>query len=81
MAVQELNLSIKHQSGSKNANADALSRLPLPSPDGDPDSSPDRVVAAVEVEESPLPMLQKQDPELSSIFTCLLMISWRERWH
>ena len=71
MAIQELNLSIKHRSGSTNANADALSRSPLPTSDRDPDNSPEKVVAAVEAEGSTLPMLQKQDPELSPVFTYL----------
>ena len=57
MAIQELNLSIRHRSGSTNANADALSRSPLPSSEGDTDNSPKRVVAAVEAEGSTLPML------------------------
>ena len=71
MAIQELNLSIKHRSGSTNANADALSQSPLPSSEGDPDNSPERVVAAVEAEGGNLPMLQKQDPELSPVFPYL----------
>jgi hypothetical protein len=31
MALQEMDLTIVHRSGKKNANADALSRFPMPS--------------------------------------------------
>ena len=59
------------RSGGKNANADALSRSPLPRPDGAQDSTPERVVATVNVEQDALPTLKKQDPELVPIFTYL----------
>ena len=71
MAIQELNLKIMHRSGRKNGNADALSRSPLPSSDEVQDTVPERVVAAVDVGEDPLPILQKRDRELAPIFTYL----------
>ena len=71
MAIKELNLKIMHCSGRKNASADALSRSPLPRSDGAQDSNPERVVAAVDIEQDALPTLQKQDPELAPIFTYL----------
>ena len=43
MAVQDLNLEIKHRSGKSNSNADALSRYPV-------DNGVGAVVLAVEAE-------------------------------
>ena len=42
MAIQELNLKIRHRSGRKDGNADALSRSPLPSSDEVQDTVPER---------------------------------------
>ena len=73
MAVQELDLEVFHRSGKKNSNADALSRFPLPSTGDHPD--PFGIVAALasvpEVEECPLPQLQRDDPELSEVIVYL----------
>ena len=69
MAIQELDLTILHRSGKRNANADALSRFPLPDTvDNDPTCG---VVAAVTDGEVDLPSLQRSDEGLAAIVTFL----------
>ena len=76
MALQEMDLTILHRSGKRNANADALSRSPLPdSVDHDPTG---RLVAALSEggregsgEEDDLSQQQRADEELAPIITYL----------
>ena len=72
MAIQELDLEIRHRSGKHNANADALSRHPLPVEESVDASPPNQVVAVVvQLNEEGLPELQRADPELSKAFQYL----------
>ena len=48
MAIQELDLKIKHRSGRSNSNADALSRSPLPAEQDVSVSEADGVIATME---------------------------------
>ena len=59
MAIQELDLHIKHRSGRSNANADALSRSPLSTGEGPPADEVDGVVAAVELGQDDLATFQR----------------------
>ena len=67
MAIQELNLQIRHRARRSNMNADALSRSPLPA-GGDSDASEtDRVIATVEPEQVDLSTCQRRDKNLAAI--------------
>jgi hypothetical protein len=75
MALQELNLTIEHLSGKRNANADALSRYPLSdsSADSSQNTETEEVVAALlpdeteQGEERTLAALQRADTELQPL--------------
>ena len=70
MALQEMDLTIKHRSGKHNANADALSRFPHTSPaDSDADVSSGVVASVTGEEVEDLATLQRQDEELRAIIT------------
>ena len=79
MALQELNLDIRHRSGKHNANADALSRYPLP--DCGDGGSADILVAALTTtageednsagDRGCLSGLQRSDSELAPLITYL----------
>ena len=68
MAIQELDINIRHQSGGSNTNADALSRAPLDPGESTPQSGVDGVVANLS-QEVDLPELQRQDRELAAMIT------------
>ena len=71
MALQELDLVIKHRSGKHNANADAFSRAPL-SGVCDATGTPARVIANLSTEEEEdLATLQRKDEELKPIIEYL----------
>ena len=75
MAIQELDLKIKHRSGRSNSNADALSRAPLPSGGDLLEGETEGVIAALELKQDPsrsdLPIRQREDPDLAAIITYL----------
>ena len=72
MAIQELDLKIKHRSGHSNSNADALSRSPLPAEQDVSVSEADGVIATMEPGDcSDLPTRQRDDPDLAAIITYL----------
>ena len=85
MAIQELDLDIRHRSGKSNQVADALSRNPMVvsrvllfQPTTASDSSPDNVStrtsetdSSTGLPESDIAHLQRQDPQLSIWFTYL----------
>ena len=72
MAIQELDLEIRHHSRKHNANVDALSRHPLPVEEPVDASPPNQVVAAVvPLNEEGLLELQRADPDLSKVFQYL----------
>ena len=75
MAIQELHLKIKHRSGRRNSNADALSRSPLPSGEGQTVSETDGVIAHLETREDAdynyLPTQQRADQDLAAIIKYL----------
>ena len=71
MAIQELDLKIRHRPGRSNANADALSRAPL-EPVGDvQEEEIAGVIANLVGRESDLPTLQRQDTELEPLIKFL----------
>ena len=61
MAIQELDLQIRHWSVRSNANADALSRSPLPVERDLAESKTEGVIATAVPDELDLPTLQRQD--------------------
>ena len=65
MAIQEMDITIRHRSGRTNANADALSRAPLCS-GGSTTSEVEGVIASLDPT-ADLPTLQRQDIELAVI--------------
>ena len=75
MAIQELDLQIHHRSGTKNTNADALSRYPVLAPESTISSPTSlEVVAATNPSwktekggETTLSTLQRADPQLATI--------------
>lgn len=75
MAIQELDLKIKHHSGQSNSNTDALSRSPLPSGEGQTVSETDGVIAHLETREDAdyddLPAQQCADQDLAAIIKYL----------
>ena len=72
MAIQELDLTIKHRSGRSNANADALSRSPLPSSKDSMGSEVEGVIAALDPGmESDQSMEQREDAGLADIILYL----------
>ena len=70
MALQEMDLVIKHRSGKHNANAEALSRAPL-SRRCDATDPPTRVIAHLSSEEDDLATPQGQDEELKTTIAYL----------
>ena len=67
MAIQELDLKIKHHSGRSNSNADALSRSPLPAEHVSV-SEADGVIATMEPGDcSDHPTRQRDDSDLAAI--------------
>ena len=76
MAIQELDLQIRHRSGRSNANADALSRSPLPTGENSSMDDTDGVLANLQpggdtVTESDLPSSQRRDEDLATIIEYL----------
>jgi len=71
MAIQELDIKIRHRSGRSNANADALSRAPLCSKEDSSMGETEGVIANLGATEDDLPTLQQQDPELAVILDYL----------
>ena len=72
MAIQELDLKIKHRSGRSNSNADALSRSPLPAEQDVSVSEADGVIATMEPGDcGDLLTRQRDDPDLAAIITYL----------
>lgn len=75
MAIQELDLKIRHRSGRSNANADALSRSPLPAGEDACVGKTDGVLAALEpgetTDQCDLPTSQRRDEELAVIIEYL----------
>ena len=71
MAIQELDLQIRHRSGRSNMNADALSRCPLPTEGDSVVSETKGVIAAVEPHEVDLPMRQRRDKNMATIILYL----------
>ena len=72
MALQELDLTILHQSGKANANVDALSRCPQPTSDAAELDMPSQVVANLSSEETEdLPAMQRSEPKLMVVITYL----------
>ena len=75
MAIQELDLKIRHRSGRSNSNADALSRVPLPLGEDLPAGETDGVIAALEPGEDfnhgDLPTQQREDPDLADVIKYL----------
>ena len=73
MAIQELNLTIKHRSGHSNVNADTLSRSPLP--DSEDATEPDGVITVLDSvadsDHSTLSTAQRGDSDLSEIILYL----------
>ena len=71
LALQELDLTILHRSGKRNANADALSRFPLP--DTVDDNPTCGLVAAMTPgsERDDLPALQRADEGLATVIKYL----------
>ena len=73
MAIQVLNLTIKHRSGHSNVNADTLSRAPLS--DSEDLTEPDGVIAAMDLaadsDHSALSAAQREDSDLSEIIVYL----------
>ena len=70
MAIQELDLHIRHRSGKSNANADGLSRCPLPPNCEQAASETDGVIATIETE-ADLAACQRQDKELAPVICYL----------
>ena len=72
LALQEMDLTIQHQSGKHNENTDALSRYPQPLSMGKDAGSADGVVATLTQEPTEdLSTLQRQDKELHTVITYL----------
>ena len=75
MAIQELDLKIRHRSGRTNTNADALSRSPLPAGEDAHVGETDGVLAALEpgetADQCDLPTIQRRDGELAVIIKYL----------
>ena len=72
MALQELDLTIRHRSGRHNANADALSRAPLVHEGvGDSTEVSHKVIASLSSSEEDLATLQRQDKELCAVIVYL----------
>ena len=73
MAIQELNLTIKHRSGHSNVNADTLSRAPLL--DREDTTEPDGVIAALnpptDSDHCALSAAQREDSNLAEIIVYL----------
>ena len=64
MAIQELDLKIRHRPGCSNANADAFVRAPLESAGENQDDDVTGVIANLGAQDVDLPTLQRQDVEL-----------------
>ena len=76
MAIQELDLQIKHRAGCSNANADALSRSPLPAGENSNMGDTEGVLATLQPEEETepemdLPSIQRRDEDLAAIIEYL----------
>ena len=71
MAIQELDIKIRHRSGRSNNNADALSRAPLEPSESFAVGEVDGVIAVLDKEDIDLPTLQRQDEELLTIISYL----------
>jgi hypothetical protein len=76
MAIQELDLQIKHRAGRSNANADALSRSPLPAGENSNMGDTEGVLATLQPEEETepemdLPSIQRRDEDLAAIIEYL----------
>ena len=62
MAIQELDIQIRHRSGRSNTNADALSRAPLEETDSLPEEEAEGIIANITGEEDVgLAVCQRQD--------------------
>ena len=70
MAIQELDIKIRHRPGRTNVNADALSRAPLDFEGTEIRREAPGVVAALE-QDIDLSLMQKQDPDLAEMVTYL----------
>ena len=64
MAIQELDLKIRHRPGCSNANSDAFVRAPLESAGENQDDDVTGVIANLGAQDVDLPTLQRQDVEL-----------------
>ena len=75
MAIQELELKIRHRSGRSNGNADALSRSPLPTKEDQPVGQTDGVLATLnpgeESDQSDFSTRQRRDEDLAVIIEYL----------
>ena len=71
MAIQELDIKIRHRPGRSNANADALSRAPLEQRDDRKEGEAAGVIARIECQEPEMSTLQQQDPELAPVMKFL----------
>ena len=75
MAIQELELKIRHRSGRNNGNADALSRTPLPTKENQPVGQTYGVLATLnpgeESDQSDFSTRQRRDEDLAVIIEYL----------